>query len=407
MPAVSSEIHHLIYKRAQELQEKMIFWRRQIHRFPELGFQEFLTSATVQQALQEIGIEYRSGIAKTGIVGQIFGGSSSLVALRADMDALPILEMNGSEFDSLNPGVMHACGHDAHTAMLLGAASILKELADKSLLPGEVRLLFQPSEEFQDEDGKSGAMRFVEEGAMEGVRAVFGLHIDPAKPVGVVSTRSGPMLAATDSFKIVIRGAGGHAARPHETTDTIALAGLLINAVHHLISRRLDPLAAGVVTIGTIHGGTVDNIIPDNVTMTGTLRSFTPESRQLLFDELQKTCRIVEPLGGIVDTTIIPGYPPTINDFQASQVMQSAARAIVGDQNVLESPMYMGAEDFSFLANEAPGCFLSLGTHDPAWGSDICQLHQPNTRLSETALPIGAAVLVATAIEWMLKFPGE
>ena len=406
MPTGSSEIYRFISQRAQDLQEQMIHWRRQFHRFPELGFQEFQTSATVQKALQEIGIEYRTGIAKTGIVAQIFGGDSTLVALRADMDALPILEMNGTEFDSLNPGVMHACGHDAHTAMLLGAASILKELADQSRLPGQVRLLFQPSEEYQDEEGKSGAMRFVEEGAMEGVQAVFGLHIDPNKPVGVVSTRSGPMLAAADSFKVVIRGAGGHAARPHETTDTIALAGLLINAIHHLVSRRLDPLAAGVVTIGTIHGGSVDNIIPDNVIMTGTLRSFTPESRNLLFDELQKTCLIVEPLGGIVETTIVPGYPPTINDDQASQVMQSAAGKIVGDPNVLESPMYMGAEDFSFLANKAPGCFLSLGTHDPAWGDDYCQLHQPNTRLSEAALPIGAAILAASAIEWMVKHPG-
>ncbi len=241
----------------------------------------------------------------------------------------------------------------------------------------------------------------VEEGALDGVQAVFGLHIDPATPVGVVSTRSGPMLAAADTFKTVIRGNGGHAARPHETVDTIAMAGLVINAIHHLVSRRLNPLESGVVTIGTIHGGTVDNIIPDQVTMTGTLRSFTPESRQTLFNELPKACRIVESLGAKVEVNIFPGYPPTVNDEKATNIMKSAAEAIVGKEKFLESPMYMGSEDFSFMAQRVPGCFLSLGTHDPAWGEDYCQLHQPNTRISEKALPIGAAILVSSALEWM------
>jgi amidohydrolase len=386
---------------AQSIKERLVGWRRNFHQNPELGFQEFETSFAVQRALNELGVEFKAGIAKTGVVGQIIGGDGPTIALRADMDALPIQEINGSEFDSLKPGVMHACGHDAHTAMLLGAATILKDLADQKHLAGSVLLIFQPSEEWQDEEGKSGGMRMVEEGALESAEAVFGLHIDPDNPVGVVSTRPGPMLAAADTFKITIRGAGGHAARPHETVDTIALAGLVINTIHHLVSRRLDPLQAGVVTIGTIHGGTVDNIIPDQVTMTGTLRSFTAASRQCLFQELEKSCRIVEPLGGIVECQIIPGYPPTINNEIATQRMISAATNIVGGENVKESPMYMGAEDFSFMALEVPGCFLSLGTHDPAWGDSHCQLHQPNTRMSESALPIGAAILAATALEWI------
>jgi amidohydrolase len=390
-----------LYERARALQGQLSAWRRKIHRHPELGFQEFQTAATVQRALTELGIENHSGIAKTGVIGQIFGGDGPVVALRADMDALPIEEINGTDFDSAISGVMHACGHDAHTAMLLGAATILKELADQNRLPGNVRLLFQPSEEWQDEEGKSGGMRMVEEGALDGIQAIFGLHIDPANPVGVVATRSGPMLAAADTFKAVIRGNGGHAARPHETIDTIAMAGLVINSIHHLVSRRLDPLESGVVTIGTIHGGTVDNIIPDRVTMTGTLRSFTPEGRQTLFDELPKACRIVESLGARVEVNIIPGYPPTVNDVGATLIMKSAAEAIVGKERVLESPMYMGSEDFSFMTQRVPGCFLSLGTHDPAWGEDYCQLHQPNTRISEMALPIGAAILASVALEWM------
>jgi amidohydrolase len=390
-----------IVERASALQDQLIAWRRKIHRYPELGFREFKTAAAIQQVLTELGIENQSGVAKTGVIGQIFGGDGPVVALRADMDALPIQEINGTEFDSLNPGIMHACGHDAHTSMLLGAAVILKELADDNRLPGSVRLLFQPSEEWQDEEGKSGAMRMIDEGALDGVHAVFGLHIDPANPVGVVSTRSGPMLAAADTFKVAIRGNGGHAARPHETVDTIALSGLVINAIHHLISRRLDPLESGVVTIGTIHGGTVDNIIPDQVTMTGTLRSFTAEGRQTIFEELPKACRIVEPLGAKVEINIIAGYPPTINDEIATFHMKSAAESIVGRDKVLESPMMMGSEDFSFMTQRVPGCFLSLGTHDPTWKDDYCQLHQPNTRMSERALPIGSAILVSSALEWM------
>jgi amidohydrolase len=394
-----------LLERAQALQEKMVLWRRTIHRFPELGFQEYQTAALVQKELTNLGIESHSGIAKTGIIGQIFGDEGPVVALRADMDALPIQETNGTDFDSTIPGIMHACGHDAHTAMLLGAATILKELSERDQLPGSVRLIFQPSEEWQDAEGKSGGMLMVDEGALNGVQAVFGLHIDPANPLGLVSTRSGPMLAAADTFKIVISGSGGHAARPHETIDTIALAGLVINTIHHLVSRRLDPLEAGVVTIGTIHGGTVDNIIPDHVTMTGTLRSFSPEGRKTLFDELPKACQIVIPLGGAVDVTIIPGYPPTINDVHATDLMKSAAESIVGLDEVLESPMFMGSEDFSFMAQTVPGCFLALGTHDPDWGEDYCQLHQPNTQMSEKALPIGAAILAAAALEWMERHP--
>lgn len=390
-----------LYERACALQEQLSAWRRKIHRHPELGFQEYQTAATVQRVLTEIGIENRGGIAKTGVIGQIFGGEGPVIALRADMDALPIQEINGTDYDSTRPGVMHACGHDAHTAILMGAATILKDLADQNRLHGSVRLIFQPSEEWQDEEGKSGGMRMVEEGALDGVQAVFGLHVDPAAPVGVVSTRPGPMLAAADTFKTVIRGNGGHAARPHETVDTIAMAGLVINAIHHLVSRRLNPLDSGVVTIGTIHGGTVDNIIPDHVTMTGTIRSFTPESRQTLFEEIPKACRIVESLGAKVEVAIVPGYPPTINDESATEIMRAAAQAIVGSEKVEESPMYMGSEDFSFMAQRVPGCFLSLGTHDPAWGEDYCQLHQPNTRISEKALPIGAAILASVALEWM------
>ena len=316
------------------------------------------------------------------------------------MDALPIQEVNGTDFDSTRQGIMHACGHDAHTAMLLGAATILKQLANEGQLPGSVRLLFQPSEEAQDREGKSGGMRMVDEGALKGVDAVFGLHVDAQHDVGRVATRSGPMMAAADMFKLVIHGSGGHAARPQSTIDPIALSAHVINAVQQVVSRRLSPTEPGVITIGTIHGGTVNNVIPDTVEMTGTIRSFAPEVRQLLRDELAKAVRVVEPLGGTAELKIYPGYPPVVNDEGATDVMVAAMHRLLGEDNVLRNDLIMGAEDFAYMAREAPGCFLRLGVHDPAWPEHY-PVHRADFRMDENALPIGSAALVMAALEWM------
>jgi amidohydrolase len=313
---------------------------------------------------------------------------------------LPILEINGTEYDSTRPGIMHACGHDAHTAILMGAATLLKQLADEGRLPGTIRLLFQPSEEAQDAEGKSGGMRMVEEGALAGVDAVFGLHVDAYHDVGYVATRPGPMMAAADTFKIVVKGSGGHAARPQATIDPIALSAQVINAVQQIVSRRLDPTQPGVVTIATIHGGTVDNVIPATVEMTGTMRSFSPAVRQLLRDELERAARVVEPLGGTAEVILYPCYPPTVNDPLATAVMQGAVRDLLGADHVRDSDLLMGAEDFSYMAQAAPGCFLRLGVHNPEW-PEYYPVHRADFRLDERALPIGAAALVATALAWM------
>ncbi|GIV69936.1 M20 family metallopeptidase [Caldilinea sp.] len=354
-----------LLQRAQAIHDSIRTWRRTIHRYPELSFTEQRTAALVNSVLIDLGLPTETEVAKTGVVAHIRGGDGPTVALRADMDALPIQEINGSEFDSTRPGIMHACGHDAHTAMLLGAATLLKQLADEGKLPGVVRLLFQPSEEAQDEEGKSGGMRMVEEGALQGVDAVFGLHVDPFHDVGYVATRPGPMMAAADMFEIVVIGSGGHAARPQNTIDPIALSAHVINAVHQIVSRRLDPTQPGVITIGTIQGGTANNVIPDRVTMTGTIRSFTPEVRTLLQDELMRAAGVVESLGGRAEVTIFPGYPPTVNDPAATAHMTDAMRELLGEDRVAESELIMGAEDFSYMAQAAPGCFLRLGVHNP------------------------------------------
>jgi amidohydrolase len=391
-----------ILDRARSIHAQLRDWRRAIHRYPELTFTEQRTAGLVNATLIDLGIATETEVAKTGVVGHIRGGDGPVVGLRADMDALPIQEINGADFDSTRPGIMHACGHDAHTAMLLGAATVLKGLADEGRLPGTVRLLFQPSEEAQDDEGKSGGMRMVEEGALAGLDAVFGLHVDAHHNVGHVSSRPGPLLAAADKFTLVVRGSGGHAARPQSTIDPIALSAHVIHAVQQVVSRRLDPVEPGVITIGTIHGGTVNNVIPDEVVMTGTIRSFSLEAREVLHAELMRAANIVEPLGGKATVTIYPGYPATVNDPEATGLMLDTMRELLGDDQVHTSELIMGAEDFSYMAQAAPGGFLFLGVHNPAW-QEYYPVHRADFRLDEDALPLGTAALVTTALRWMEK----
>jgi amidohydrolase len=317
------------------------------------------------------------------------------------MDALPITEINGTDFDSTRPGIMHACGHDAHTAMLLGAATLLKGLADEERLPGSVRLLFQPSEETPDAEGKSGGMRMAEEGALKGLDVVFALHVDFSKDVGEVATREGPMMCATDWFHLLIRGSGGHAGRPQNTVDPVALSTHVINAIQQVVSRRINPLEPAAITISTINGGTGANVIPDTVTLTGTIRSFTPDTRTKLHVEFEKACRIVEPLGGSIECNITTGYPPISNSPEVTQVAVEALSEMLGKENVKMADQRMIADDFSFMLQQAPGCYIRLGVHDPAWGDKVYPVHRADFRIDEDALPVGSAVLAATALHWM------
>jgi len=389
-----------LLERANQLHEKIRDWRRTIHLNPELTFDEYKTAGLVNAMLTDLGIEAETEVAKTGVVGKIAGGAGPIVGLRADMDALPIIEENDTVFNSQTHGIMHACGHDAHTAMLMGAATILKELADAGRLPGSVRLLFQPSEEAQDDEGKSGGLRMVEEGALEGLDAVFGIHVASNRETGHVATKAGPHLAATDKFTIVIRGSGGHAASPHKSLDPILLSSHVVSAVHHIVSRRVDPLDSGVITIGAINGGTAHNVIPDTVTLEGTIRSYQPETRKLLEAELRKACAIVDALGGQCEVDVVHGYPTTVGDPEAATTAVAGLADLLGEDHVHEALPIMAGEDFSYMAQAVPGAFINLGVRDPKWDREY-PVHTSTFRMDEDALPIGAAALAAAAIEWM------
>lgn len=380
---------------ARSLQDGLTAWRRTIHMYPEPGFQEVKTAAFIAEILGEAGIPVETNVGGTGVVGTL-GQGPPIVALRADMDALPVQELNDVPYASQVPGMMHACGHDVHVAILMGVATLLAESPPPR---GQVRFLFQPSEEGMGKDGKSGAVRMIEDGALEDVDAVFGLHVSPDKPTGTVGVTSGPAFAAADFLRLSVRGQGGHGAYPHRTVDPIVLSAQIITAIQSIVARRLRPLDSGVITVGTIHGGTKSNIIPEEVQLTGTIRSFRPEVRELLWAELERVCGVARALGGDFDLRIEAGYPPTINDAAMAAFVREVAADLLGADKVHASDPEMGAEDFSFFLALAPGCFFRLGTgrpDEPAFG-----LHSPHFDVDERALPVGVAVLVEIARRYL------
>jgi amidohydrolase len=385
-------------ERAQKLTDLLVELRRDLHRHPELSFQEYRTAQRVAKRLTELGLETRTGVGKTGVVADL-GTQGPRIALRADMDALPIQEANDVDYASQIPGVMHACGHDVHVACLLGAAQLLAEEDAAGRLPGRVRFLFQPAEEAQDDEGRSGAMRMVDEGVMAGVDAVVGLHVWADRPVGSISVREGPTCARPDKFKLVIEGREAHGAFPHEGLDAIALSAQVINALQTVISRRLDPTRGRVLTVGTIQGGTKDNIVAGQVTMTGTIRTFEPETRATLLTEMERACGVARALGGDYDLTVIPGYPPVINDPEMTALVRKSSVDLLGSGSVHDAPLEMGGEDFSYFAEKAPGCFFFLGGAPP--DKPKPRHHHPLFDVDERCLPLGTALLAEIAIRFL------
>ncbi len=362
--------------------------RRRIHRQPELGFEEMLTSALVVGELERLGISYRR-VAQTGIVGVIRGGlPGKTVGLRADMDALPITERSGEPFASEIPGKMHACGHDAHTAMLLGAAEMLQ--THRAIVPGNVVLLFQPAEE-----GPGGAKPMIEQGALDDphVEAVAMLHVDVRYEAGTLGVAGGPVNASADELRIVVRGKGGHGAYPHTAIDAIPPSAAIITALQNIASRETDPLKSVIVTIGTIAGGYRNNVIADEVVMTGTLRAHDPQIRNELAPRVRRIVEGVASAYNVKAEVIIDhGYPPVINDAQLAAHVRAYLKAETS-LSIIEPPPTMGAEDFAYFAERAPGLHMRLGVRNEAAGITASG-HSPEFRLDEAALESGVQALV-------------
>ncbi len=382
--------------KAKTLSSELIRLRRDIHRHPELNFQELRTAKLVADTLQEIGgITVHTGVGKTGVVGDMGSGQGPTLAIRADMDALPIMEQTGAEYASVNPGVMHACGHDAHTAILLGVARLLKDGFATGNWPGKVRFLFQPSEENVDEAGLSGASRMIEDGALEGVDAVIALHVDATRPCGVVAAHPGWSSAAVDSFEAWLTARGGHGAYPHLGTDPVWMLGPVLTALHGIVARRVDPMQPAVVSLGEIHAGTASNIIPHEVYLHGTLRSFDPAVRAQLITEVERALAVVRPLGGDFRLEVKQGYPAGWNDPTVNHWLATVSADLLGSQAVKDESPGMGAEDFAYMGQVAPGAMIFVGAAIP---DGVERNHHTNIfDIDEQALPIGAAILAETA----------
>ncbi len=374
-----------------DVRSRVVELRREIHRHPELGFEEVKTQALVERELDELGIEHRR-IAKTGVVGVIRGAKPGHVAaLRADMDALPITEKSGEPFSSEVPGKMHACGHDAHTAMLLGAARVLQNMLDE--LHGTVVLLFQPAEE-----GPGGAEPMIAEGALDDpkVEAVAMLHVDHRLEPGQIGVRPGPVNASADEFFITVEGKGGHGAYPHTAADAIPAAAAMVTALQTIASRETDPLKSVVVTVGTINGGYRNNVIADEVKMTGTFRAHDPEIRNSLEERARRILNGIAAAYNVKATLEVQyGYPPVVNDVTLAENFREYMRTH-SQLDVQSPPPTMGAEDFAYFAQRVPGVHIRLGIRSEKAGSTHSG-HSPVFRIDEDALPVGVQTLVAFA----------
>ncbi|MEJ2678527.1 MAG: M20 family metallopeptidase [Gemmatimonadota bacterium] len=384
-----------LLNRTRAFEAELIELRRDLHRHPELSFQEHRSAEIVAERVQALGYEVRRGVGVTGVVAELRSGDGPLVALRADMDALPIQEENAVPYRSTVDGVMHACGHDVHMSMLVGAAHLLADEHRRGTLPpGGIRLLFQPSEERSDDENKSGAIRMLEDGALDGVDAVFGLHVGAHLPAGKLFVREGAMMAGSDTFRLTVRGRSAHAGRPEEGVDAIVVAAQMVLAAQTGVSRRISPHDEGVLHFGTVRGGSAGNVLADEVVLTGTVRYFDEKVRRVLQETLRRNAEMAATLGGSAELDYRSGYPPLVNPPDMVRLAREAAREALGDDAVWEAAPFMGAEDFAFMLQRAPGAFLWLGgaLDRPR------EHHHPEFDVDEHSIAQGAAVLAACAM---------
>ncbi len=399
---MSSSITDKIFQLADKYFPKVVSIRRKIHQYPELAFEEYKTSKLVAQTLKSLGLKVETGIAKTGVVGILEGnakqkGMVKVVALRADMDALPIQEQTNLPFASKVPGKMHACGHDVHTAMLLGSAMILKEL--KAQFSGIVKFIFQPSEE----KNPGGASLMIKDGVLNNpkVDLIFGLHVRPDAEPGKVFIKEGPLMASSDEIYIKIKGRGGHSARPHFTIDPIVIASEIVLALQKITSRFFDPIEPRVLTIGSIHAGTATNIIPDEVKISGTLRTMNEEWRKKAWTMIEQIVRgITSAYGAEYEIKISKGYPVLVNEPKATEFAKERAIELLGKNRILEAKAVMGAEDFAYYLQKVPGCFIWLGAGSKNSKHDI---HSSKFAINEEAMKFGSSLLAYLAISALSK----
>jgi amidohydrolase len=365
-------------------------YRRHFHMHPELGFEEVKTSEKLVTILKDLGLRVTRGVGKTGVLAEM-GEGKPVIAIRADIDALPIQEANEVPYASKIPGVMHACGHDAHMAIVLGVATLLKE----ETFNGTVRFLFQPSEEKEDEEGMSGAPRMIEDGAMEDVDAILALHVDADTNSGAIRAGSGMMYAGADFFEASIIGVGGHGGFPHEVLDPIHMAGHVILALNAIVSRRIRPYEPAVISLGKIHGGTADNIIPERVEITGTIRYANKEVQKKIHEEIERALSLTKSFGGDFELNIEVGYPPTLNDPKMVAHVKGVVKDLFGDGKIIEHKPEMGAEDFAFFTSLVPGAMFNLGCKIE---DDVRRHHDPRFDIDEDCLPVGVAILAEATL---------
>ena len=378
-----------VIKEIKLLHDEMTEWRRDIHQHPELKFEENRTSDLVAAKLEEFGIEIHRGLAKTGVVGTIRNGDGPSIGLRADMDALPLEEKNTFKHASSNPGKMHACGHDGHTAMLLGAA---KHLAASKNFKGTVNLIFQPAEE-----GGGGGELMIKEGLFEmfPVDSVYGLHNWPGMPAGTFGVGSGPIMAAADMFDLTINGRGGHAALPDQCIDPIVVASQVVSTLQTITSRNTHPVDSVVISVTQIHAGDAYNVIPDSVRMHGTVRTFQTETRAKIPSSMLRVAEgVCAAYGTTCELNYMSGYPTTINSVPETEISAKAVVDLLGEDKIILNPTpSMGAEDFSYMLEARPGCYVWLGI-GPGKGEAGCMLHSSRYDFNDDVLPTGASYWV-------------
>ena len=405
---VRAELSPAVEAGVQAVMPDVVAWRRDFHEHPELGNREFRTAGIIAAHLRELGMEVQTEVAHTGVIGILRGGDGPVVALRADMDALPVTELVDlpfaskavGEYQGREVGVMHACGHDNHVAILMGVAEVLAGLGDD--LPGTVKFIFQPAEEGTPDQSVGGAELMMQEGAFDAPTpdAVFGLHVFPY-PVGAIATRPGGLMASSDFFRITVRGKQTHGAVPWAGVDPIVTASQIVMGLQTITSRQLDAtLTPSIVTVGKIEGGVRNNIIPESVEMVGTIRTFDAETRLDIHGRVRRTAtQIAEAAGATAEVEIDLGYGVTRNDPDLYRQMAPTLEAVAGD-NFVEAQQTTTAEDFSYFANAAPGLFLFLGVapEDP---SQVYPNHSPRFYADERALPVGVRALTALTLDYM------